>query len=147
MPRDRISSSHGEAVHARRVERDEGRVQAGDGEDVRYAVEDILDQFAVHERRFGLLDEETVFFEGLEGVLIEIIREQSFTRADGVRAVDDDDVVIVFGFPHEAMPSPTLTVSLGFFSRMALEISGKYFLDNSMTWPSMSTMVTDSTSG
>ena len=55
----------------------------------------------MHERRFGLLDEETVFFEGLEGVLIEIIREQSFTRADGVRAVDDDDVVIVFGFPHE----------------------------------------------
>ena len=93
--------AHSKAVHARRIQGNEGRVQARNGEDIGHAVLDFPHELAVHKGRFRLLYKQAVFLQCLKGVFIEFIRKQAFAGADRIGAVDDDDVVEILRFAHE----------------------------------------------
>ena len=90
-----LGANH-EGVHAFRVNRHVGEIHAHDGEYVAHGFEYVMDDFLLHDGRLGLLHDEAVFAEGFFRTLVEFASEETFAGADGVGAIDDDDVIEIF---------------------------------------------------
>ena len=65
-----------------------------------------MDGLLLDDRRLSLLDDEPIFSKSRLGAFVEFSREKSFARSDGVRAVDDDDVIKILhrGRKSDAIP-------------------------------------------
>ena len=63
-----------------------------------------MHQMLLHDGRFALLDDETVFSERRQRALIKFPRKKPFARPDGIGAIDDDDIIKIFGFGRKRNP-------------------------------------------
>ena len=87
-------------MHTRWIERNKGRIKAGHREIPIHHFKNIMNQWLMEEWRFRLLHKEPIFLESLIDILIKRFLEESFSWSDWVRAVNDNNIVVVFLFPH-----------------------------------------------
>ena len=72
----------------------------------------VVHQMLLHDGRFALLDDEAVFSERRQRAFIKFPRKKTFTRPDGIGAIDNDHVVKILGFGRERNPVSDMDVKL-----------------------------------